>query len=381
MTTPSFSPILTTPRVAVWDNARFAMMLLVVVAHVISTVRTDTNLGYGLYTYIYLFHMPALILLSGLFSKADTSPKVAKSIWQLVVTWFIWELIWVLINFVDGRKQLPESWLISPAWTLWFLVTLATMRILLPYIVQLRHPLVFSVVLALAAGLSPAIGTQFSASRTLSFLPFFVAGWLAMNRGWLKGDWFMRPSRQHQFLALGLLAFIAAVIAVLAPLRQLWRLDSWLVWRDDYTTLFDTAPVFDWAPTIWWQVALGGASMRLLLLSVAAAMTFAVLLIIPRAQSVATKWGTRTLYVYLLHGPIVFVMRNTGAVEWFGEFGSAGVLMLVAIGIAITLLLSMQWVTKLFWPMVEPRLDQLFTDSSTKSRTRQSHPTVADDRS
>lgn len=360
MTTPSFSPILTTPRVAVWDNARFAMILLVVVAHVISTVRTDTNLGYGLYTYIYLFHMPALILLSGLFSKADTSPKVVKSIWQLVVTWFIWELIWVLINFVDGRKQLPESWLISPAWTLWFLVTLATMRILLPYIVQLRHPLVFSVVLALAAGLSPAIGTQFSASRTLSFLPFFVAGWLAMNRGWLKGDWFMRPSRQHQFLAVGLLALIAAVVAVLAPLRQHWRLDSWLVWRDDYATLFGTAPVFDWAPTIWWQVALGGASMRLLLLSVAAAMTVAVLLITPRAQSVATKWGTRTLYVYLLHGPIVFVMRNTGAVEWFGEFGSAGVLMLVAIGIAITLLLSMQWVTKLFWPIVEPRLDRLF---------------------
>ena len=58
------------------------------------------------------------------------------------------------------------------------------MRILLPYIARLRHPLVFSILVALTAGLSPAIGVEFSASRTLCFLPFFVAAWLAKDRGW-----------------------------------------------------------------------------------------------------------------------------------------------------------------------------------------------------
>ena len=69
----------------------------------------------------------------------------------------------------------------------------------------------------------------------------------------------------------------------------------------------------------------------------------------PRGHSVITVWGTRTLYVYLLHGLIVQLLRGTGVVDWFGELGSAGVLMLIGLGIAVTLVLSMSWVTKVFW--------------------------------
>ena len=93
---------------------------------------------------------------------------------------------------------------------------------------------------------------------------------------------------------------------------------------------------------------------------VAAAMTLALLLLVPRGHSVITVWGTRTLYVYLLHGLIVQLLRGTGVVDWFGEFGSAGVLMLIGLGIAVTLVLSMSWVTKVFWPVIEPKLPVLF---------------------
>jgi fucose 4-O-acetylase-like acetyltransferase len=354
------APADTPARIAVWDNARFILIALVVVAHVVSTVRTQTDVGYGLYAFIYLFHMPALIALAGLFSKADVTPKAARSTLQLLITWVTWELIWALIHFFTSGRGLPESWLISPAWTLWFLVSLATMRILLPYIVRLRHPLLFSIVLALIAGLSPAIGTQFSASRTLCFLPFFVAGWLAMQRGWLQGSWFQRPNRRIRLAAAAALGLLAVVVAVLAQLRSGWRIDTWLVWRDDYAWLFDRAPIFAWAPTEWWSVALGGAGMRLALLVVAAVMTVALLLLVPRRSSFITVWGTRTLYVYLLHGPIVAYLRASGAVDWFGQFGGAGVVMLVAVGVALTVVLSLSWVSKLTRPVIEPRLDFLF---------------------
>lgn len=344
-----------------WDNARFILILLVVIAHTVSTVRTQTSFGYGLYTFIYLFHMPAMIALSGLFSKADASPRTARSTVQLLVTWVTWEVIWALIHlFVNGRG-LPENWLVAPAWTLWFLVTLATMRILLPYIVRLRHPLLFSIVLALVAGLSPAIGTQFSASRTLCFLPFFVAGWLAMNRGWLKGDWFGRPDKATRFVAAALLGLIALAVAILAPLRGAWRIDTWLVWRDDYAWLFDHAPVMGWAPTQWWAVALGGAGVRLGFLVIALAMTFALLLLVPRTHSIMTVWGTRTLYVYLLHGPIIWFMRQSGVIDWFGDFGVGGVAMLVGVGIAIAVVLSLSWVSKVFRPVIEPKFDALYS--------------------
>lgn len=354
------------PRVAVWDNARFVLILLVVVAHVISTIRSQTPLGWGLYAFIYLFHMPAMIALSGLFSKADVTLKTVRSTVQLLVTWLSWEVIWALIHFFAGGRGLSKNWLVAPAWTLWFLVTLATMRILLPYIVRLKHPLLFSIALALAAGLSPAIGGQFSASRTLCFLPFFVAGWLVTNRGWLSGQWFTAPDRKTRALAAGVLALIALGVALLAPIRKEWRVDTWVVWRDNYAWLFDHAPVFGWSPTEWWAIALGGAGVRLMLILVAAAMTLALLILVPRGNSFITVWGTRTLYVYLLHGLVVMALRSSGAVAWFGEFGETGVLMLVALGIAITMLLSLRWITIVFRPLVEPKTDWIFakTDES-----------------
>lgn len=369
---PPVVPATPRARIAVWDNARFVLILLVVVAHTVSTVRTQTSFGYGLYTFIYLFHMPALLALSGLFSKVDVTLKAVRSTAQLLITWVTWEVIWALIHFFASGRGLPESWLVSPAWTLWFLVTLATMRILLPYIVRLRHPLVFSVVLALAAGLSPSVGTQFSASRTLCFLPFFVAGWLITNRGWLRGQWFERPDRSTRAIAAGLLVVVALSVAVLSPLRNEWRLDTWLVWRDDYSWLFAHAPVMGWAPTEWWGVALGGVGVRFALMVVAAAMTLALLLLVPRGHSFITVWGTRTLYVYLLHGPIVQVLRSSGAVEWFGGFGNVGVLMLVGVGIAITVVLSAGWLTKVCWPVIEPRLDVLFEKAPAAVASKES---------
>lgn len=358
--TPGAPPTAHKARIAVWDNARFVLIVLVVVGHAVSTVRTQTSLGYGLYTFIYLFHMPAMIALSGLFSKAEATPKAVKSTVQLLATWLIWELIWALIHFFSSGRDLPDSWLVSPAWTLWFLVTLATMRILLPYIVMFKHPLLLSIVLALVAGLSPAIGTQFSASRTLCFMPFFVAGWLAMNRGWLSADWFSRPTRAVRVAAVAVLAVVAAAVAVLAPLRSEWRIDTWLVWRDDYAWLFDRAPVLGWAPSEWWAIAVGGAGVRLGLLIVAGIMTVALLLLVPRGHSRITVWGTRTLYVYLLHGPVIAWLRASGAVDWFGQFGEGGVVALIGVAIALTVVLSLELVARIFRPVIEPRLDMLY---------------------
>lgn len=157
-----------------------------------------------------------------------------------------------------------------------------------------------------------------------------------------------------------MLALIALGVALLAPIRKEWRVDTWVVWRDNYAWLFDHAPVFGWAPTEWLAIALGGAGVRLLLILLAAAMTLALLILVPRGHSMITVWGTRTLYVYLLHGLVVMGLRSSGAVAWFGEFGETGVLMLVALGIAITMLLSMRWITKLFRPVIEPKIDWIF---------------------
>lgn len=347
-------------RVALWDNARFLLIVLVVVGHTLSTIRVDTALAYGIYTYIFLFHMPAMILLAGMFSRADTSPKAVRSTLQLIVTWVLWEFIWAGIHgVVEGRPPV-DSFLVSPAWTLWFLVSLATMRIILPYLVRLRHPLLVSLGLALGSGIFPLIGTEFSASRTLAFLPFFVAGWLIRDRGWLAGDWFVRPSRTLRAVAWGSLGAVALVFVLTPRLRDFWLVDEWLTWRESYYWLFENAPIGDWQPTQWGEIVPAGVLITAGLIAIAALLTFAFLVVAPRGHSVITVWGTRTLYVYLLHGPIVWLLREYDAIAWLDELGTLGILMMVAGSCVLAVLLSAAWVSRVFRPVIEPRFDWVY---------------------
>lgn len=326
-------------------------MALVVIGHMITTTRMDSTFAYGVYAYIYLFHMPAMILLSGYFSKAELTLNGVKATLGLIVTWVTFEVIWIFYRWLIDGDGWRDSFLIVPSWTLWFLVTLITMRILLPFIAALKHPLVVSILVALAAGLSPTLGTEFSAMRTLSFLPFFVFGWLAREHGWLAGHRFLHPSRALKLGAWGILAAIALVFMFVPDLRHLFRSDVWTTWRDHYAALlgFDS-----------WLDQVVGAGIRALFMAVAFLMTLAVLIVIPRKTSVLTVWGTRTLYLYLLHGFVVYALRHYGVIDFIGTFGFVGTLLLIAMGTALSMLLSMAWVQKLTRPVIEPNINWMF---------------------
>lgn len=345
----------TTKRIALWDNARFIMMALIVVDHALATARLRSDLALGIYTFPFFLHIPVIMLIAGYFAKPTVNRKSVRAVLSLVAAWVLWEAIWALIRAFVAGKTPGDSFLISPAWTLWFLLTLATLRVLLPYVLRLRYPIITSVVIALAAGCSPAIGSDFSVSRTLCLLPFFVTGWLIRDRGWLSGHWFTQPSiklRIGAWVALAVFAFAVLLVSV----QTSWRLDMWLRWDQGYQSLFDTAPIGDLTLENWWGMALVGAFMRLLLLSLSAVLSLAVLIIVPRGKSTLTGWGTRTLYVYLLHAPLIWLLREWGVMGALGDTGAIGVLVLIAIGLLLAAALSTKWVKSVTRPVIEPRL-------------------------
>ena len=73
------------------------------------------------------------------------------------------------------------------------------MRVLLPYLALLPHPLVLSSLAAVGVGLIPSIGQEFSVSRTVALLPFFLLGWLIKQRGLDRSVWFRAPSLLHDY--------------------------------------------------------------------------------------------------------------------------------------------------------------------------------------
>ena len=65
----------------------------------------------------------------------------------------------------------------TPYWLLWYLLSLAGWRLLLPVFARLKRPLTFAVALAVAVGCASEVGYYLSLSRTLVFFPMFVLGW------------------------------------------------------------------------------------------------------------------------------------------------------------------------------------------------------------
>lgn len=328
----------TASRIAVWDNARLLVMVLVVFGHLIESIRGTTAVD-DLYGLIYAFHMPAFLLMAGVFASSDRlSPKRLVGTAQLLVTWLVVEFAWALERAVTGHAPFPATFLVMPKWGCWFLVSLFAMRVLLPYVALLPHPLILSSLVALGVGLVPAIGQPYSMSRTLTLLPFFLLGWALRQRGLDRRQWFLAPSlRLRAGAVLVLAASAAAVLALMAMPHFSWEL---LTWRRGYSAMH--------------YGAVRGLALRAATLGIAAAMTCAVLLLAPRRTRWFTRLGENTLYVYVLHIPIISAIQAAHLNTRMAATPLSTVVAL-AVAVGITLLLAQPVVKRLCGWLLEPR--------------------------
>ena len=327
-----------TSRTPLWDNARLLVIVLVVFGHLIESIR-GTPVLHALYDLVYAFHMPALLLIAGVFASSDRlSPKRLAGTAQLLVTWLVVEFGWALERAVTGHAPFPTTFLVMPEWAAWFLISLFTMRMLLPYVALLPYPLIFTFVLALGAGLVPTIGQEFSVSRSVALLPFFALGWTVRQRGLDRRAWFLAPSVGLRLTAG--LALVAAAAGVLALIALPHFSGDLLTWRRSYSAM-------GYGP-------LQGLALRAAMLAIAGAMTLAVLVLVPRRARWFTRLGENTLYVYLLHIPVILTIRAWHLDARIEHLPLSPVLAF-ALAVAITLVLSQPIVKRLCGWALEPR--------------------------
>jgi fucose 4-O-acetylase-like acetyltransferase len=338
-------------RVPFWDNARFATIALVVIGHAIQRQTSDSNNALILYLFIYAFHIPAFALISGYFSKASppSTRQMLKIITDIVIPYVIFQSIWTLVQYlVEGVHSLDFA---QPHWTLWFLLALAAFRIALPYLVLLRWPLLWAVLLSVAIGYSPGVDSTFSLARTIGILPFFVLGW--QLRQWHLADWWMRLRWQVWPVRAAALAVFAAwltvVIVEIGPFRDLSV--HWFFYDDSYSGL---------DAQVWWA-----GFVRLGLIVLAVILCAAFFALIPRRQTIFTIFGQATLYVYLLHSFVLYPIRESGVLK--NDHASAEwLLTMVFASVAIVIALSSPIVRRVFRPLIEPKPRWLFTRSATE---------------
>lgn len=140
-----------------------------------------------IFNYIYLFHMPLFILISGYFSKKTDFITFRRKILSLVEVYLVVQLLYIASSIFLQGKSYNLSILYTPNAAAWYLFSLISWRTLLQFIpdkwLYNKSFLYVSVILSIMSGYIPLSNNEFSLLRTLTFLPFFMLGFeLKHNR-------------------------------------------------------------------------------------------------------------------------------------------------------------------------------------------------------
>ncbi len=320
-----------------FDNAKFMAILLVVSGHSIVDLR-DVRLAHALYLFVYTFHMPVFIVITGYFSRNFTfsGGKARKLITNLGVPYVIFETAYSTYHWAVGSSAFQIS-LLDPYYLTWFLMALFLWRLSTPVWQQIRWPVAMAVVISMLAGMS-TLPPVLEMNRVFGLVPFYVLGLM------LKPAHFelLKHPRARVLGALTLVAAFAFTLFVADPHMT----TEWVYWRTGNAGMHVNNLV--------------GTGMRLGLMTGATILVGAFLALVPAHRTWFTGLGGATLYAYLLHGFFTKLMEYMG---WFDApflHTLGGVLGTAMVGAVLATLLCTPPVRKIMHWALEPDMSWAF---------------------
>ena len=336
------------------DNAKFLLIILVVVGHTwpMGLVEGSRTVK-AAYLWITVFHMPAFILLSGYLSRGFTGrpAQVRRLLTGVLLPYLVFEALYTgLQSLAWGRPfALTPT---EPTFLCWFLAALFIWRLTVPVWRAVPYAVPVTVVVSLVAG-TTTMGYDLALPRVLMFLPWFVLGTRLRPEhfAWVRARRWPRRCAPPVLLAGGALAY---AVAPGTDVHWLWM--------------------------SYGQHALGAQLIPYLLVraglfATGALMTAAFLALVPRRRLWLTALGAVTLYPYLLHGLLTTAAHAYGWDAPLRPLGPLGAVLLTVCGAGAAVLLSTAPVRRLARPLIEPRLPGL-----TRLRHRRRSPGTSEPR-
>ncbi len=314
-----------------FDNAKFILIFLVVLAHAVSPMQSGDSAGRELHNEVVRFlwrviniiHMPCLIFISGYFAKRYIRNGVIN-----VQRPFTYAILYLAAQISVGAFEvLVLKDRISPSIfnarsSLWFLQCLFWWYLLLPLLERFKPKWVMIgvTILGLLIGYDKAIGNFLAFSRMIVHLPFFMAGYYITPK--MISILFTKKAK------------LLSIPAFIVPLIGLYILHGKSLngiitcnksfWEFSFGGL---SPLLWWGVRAWFYVS-------------AVLLCFAFLVWIPRCWTIFTKFGSRTLNVYILHR---FLYLAELEYQWWTPFNSPlGVIAMAGIALVVTIVFSLR---------------------------------------
>lgn len=316
-----------------FDNAKFILIVLVVLAHFTSPIKTDHRKVKALWTVINTLHMPCLIMISGYFAKGYIKNGIIKT--QRLVTYVVYYLsaqlaVSLFEYYVLGYADTMERSVVSARSSLWYLVCLCWWFALLPYIYRIKPQILLpaSIIIGLLFGYDTDAGNMLAVSRAVNHFPFFLIGY------YFKKDWLYKFRNIWTQIFAAVILLFSGVLTFhfldMIPSRTITG--NYNYYNSAFHKMRPQIPAFT-EESLWFL-------NRLAFYIVAIVLCACFMLLVPRGKAFFTKFGSRTLQVYILHR---FLYLAELEYEWWTPFNSReGFFIMAGISVVVTLILSLK---------------------------------------
>lgn len=308
-----------------FDNIKCILIFLVVIGHFVDFTVANSDAMKSVFLFIYSFHMPLFIFLSGLFCKntIDDGRKTAVRVVFFFILYILMKLLVFLVNIIFDQEAYFQ--LFTEGGAPWYLFAMAAFYAIGYAVrnVNRKALMLFSVLVAVLVGYDDAIGDEFVLLRIFVFMPFFITGW-SIDREKLQQ--FMK---QKNVRIIGTVCCIAFAIACVVLIDYVYEARFLFSGRHNYAA--------------FQQYALYGPILRLVGYAVSGIMCFSVMAVIPQKKiPVLNIIGQRTLGIYFFHRPILSILIYSSALETvYSIFGlEVGMWIWILIAVALTLILA-----------------------------------------
>lgn len=373
------------------DNAKGILITLVVIGHMLLPIQGTTRGVTNFFYMIYTFHMPAFVFISGLLAqhiytrvpkRYFNGRRWCSTLWLYLLFQFI--LFFSEIPAYGRTTRFPDFLHTSGA--PWYLLALLLWYLMIPFFYAYRgkvlpggipYSLIAWILLTimslaggyLASGALAGLGDFLALDRVIAFAPFFFAGYFIGPERLMRflGAEQKRaaapvaaskraPSRRRSLeeaskragrgivlllTALGLLCFVLVGTQTFDRLLPYKNVVYGAWYYRFHPEQNPAAFPGDLASCLW--------LIRLVSFLVSGLMSFALLALMPnRRLPLVTTFGQRTLQIYILHRPIRDLLLAGGFITAAGPENSTHVLLLIALSILMTIVLSAGILQRLF---------------------------------
>lgn len=323
-------------RVSLWDNAKFLLIFLVVLGHFADYYTKDSLNMRRLFLFIYLFHMPAFIFISGLFSKNTVNHKRYRKVFEYFFIYlFIRMFLFVTRSLCYG--EVAKFSLFPSTGVSWYIFALAVFILITMCLKDLNRTyfLIFAVVLACFTGYDSSVGSEFALSRIIVYYPFFLAGY------YMEQEKLVTILKKKHITAVSAVVFAIFAFFIYRYIDRIYWVRPLLTGQNPFGSLK--------------QYYKYGMFLRFAYYLVVFLLIFCLISLIPQRNSIFTVWGQRSLQVYALHFGFCYLIFGNMRLDLILDKLFSGHKWILPAAFLVTVFLSLKFWEKVLNFFVKPK--------------------------